>query len=170
MEDELMSYKDTYLKLSDFGRELLNKKSLADGIPLISKYAKDVIHAQRCSIFIYDAATNELKTTLADGIEEILMNADKGVVGHTIKEKKPLIVNDPYTNKYFLSDIDENSGFMTQNLITAPIFNSQREIVGVLELLNKKGGYDNEDKKFMIFFAHYISGFLELITRIGEET
>ena len=164
-----MSYKNTYLKLSDFGRELLEKKSLAEGIPLISKYAKEVIDAQRCSIFIYDTKTNKLKTTLSDGIKEILIDADKGVVGHTIIEKKPLIVNDPYTNKYFLSDIDENSGFMTQNLITAPIFNSQREIIGVLELLNKKGGYNEEDKKFMIFFAHYISGFLELVTKIGEE-
>jgi len=164
-----MSYKNTYLKLSDFGRELLEKKSLAEGIPLISKYAKEVINAQRCSIFIYDTKTNKLKTTLADGINEILIDADKGVVGHTIKEKKPLIVNDPYTNKYFLSDIDADSGFMTQNLITAPIFFDSREIVGVLELLNKKGGYNDEDKKFMIFFAHYISGFLELVTKIGEE-
>jgi len=164
-----MSYKDTYLKLSDFGRELLNKKSLADGIPLISKYAKEVLSSQRCSIFIYNAATNELKTTLADGIKEILIDANKGVVGHTLNEKKPLIVNDPYTNIHFLSDIDEDSGFMTHNLITAPIFNSQREIVGVLELLNKKGGYNDEDKKFMIFFAHYISGFLELVTRMDEE-
>ena len=41
-----------YSKLADFGKELLNKKSLAEGLPLISKYAKEVIGADR-SCFVH---------------------------------------------------------------------------------------------------------------------
>ncbi len=157
-----MKYVNTYSKLANFGRELLNKKSLMDGLPLISKYVKDVIDAQRCSIFIYDIPKKELWTTLSDGIDKISVPHDRGIVGHTIVEKKPIVENDAYSNPHFLKDIDEQTGYKTQNLITAPIFNSQREIIGVLELLNKEGGFDKDDVKFMIFFAHYISGFLEL--------
>lgn len=151
-----------YTKLADFGKKLLNQRSLVDGLPLISQYAKEVMVADRCSIFIYDAALQELWTTLSDGIEKIVVDSKKGIVGQTLQEKKPLIVNDPYINKHFLPEVDKESGYITKNIITAPIFNSKRQVIGVLELLNKEDGFDGEDMKFVIFFAHYISGFLEL--------
>lgn len=157
-----MKYADTYSKLAAFGRELLCKRSLAEGLPLISKYAKDVIHADRCSIFMYDAEKKELWTTLADGIEKITIAADKGIVGQTINARKPILENNPYTNAYFLPEVDKESGYRTDSIITAPIFNSKRQIIGILELLNKEGGFDMDDVRFMIFFAHYVSGFLEL--------
>ena len=154
--------KEMYSKLADFGKELLNKKSLAEGLPLISKYAKQVIGADRCSVFIYNSAKDELWTTIADGTEKIVIPSDKGIVGHTLKERKPLIVFDAEADPLFLSEIDKSTGYKTKNLVTAPIFNSERQIIGVLELLNKEAGFDDEDVKFMIFFAHYVSGFIEL--------
>ncbi|MBD3824084.1 MAG: GAF domain-containing protein [Epsilonproteobacteria bacterium] len=157
-----MKNEETYAKLADFGRELLNKKSLVDGLPHIASYAREIIGAQRCSIFIYDNQRSELWTTIADGVEKIIVPSNKGIVGYTLKVKKPLIVNDAYADPNFLSDVDLKTGYKTENLVTAPIFDSNRQIVGVLELLNKKDGFDNEDVKFMIFFAHYISGFIEL--------
>jgi len=160
-----MKYTDTYIKLADFGRELLEKKSLPEGLPLISRYAKDVIHARRCSIYIYDRVDDELWTTLADGIAKIKISPDKGIVGKTISSRKPMIVNDAYSHPDFLPEVDEETGYKTTNIITAPIFNSVREVVGVLQLLNKDDGFDAEDVKFMVFFAHYVSGFLELVSK-----
>ena len=164
-----MKYKETYAKLAQFGRELLHKNSLLEGMPLISKYVKEVIGAQRCSIFIYDLEKQELWTTLSDGVEKIKVAADKGIVGHTLQLRKPILENNPYENFHFFNDIDKETGYQTHNLITAPIFNSKRQIIGILELLNKEGGFDTEDVKFMIFFAHYISGFLELTTLYLKE-
>ncbi len=166
-----MKYQRTYKKLAEFGRTLLNNTSYSSGLPQISKYAKEIIGAHRCSIFINDLQKDELWTTLADDSERIIIPSDKGLVGHTIRERKPLIANDPYANPHFLPDIDKETGFVTKNIITAPIFNSTREIIGVLELLNKDEDFDSEDVKFMIFFAHYVSGFLELVNlRLVEET
>jgi signal transduction protein with GAF and PtsI domain len=164
-----MRYADTYSKLAEFGRELLSKKSLVEGLPHISRYAKEVIHAQRSSIFIYDEEKKELWTTLADGVEKITIPSDKGIAGHAIKVKKPVIANDAYSNPHFLSEIDKETGYKTNNLVAAPIFNSKRKIIGVLQLLNKQEGFDNEDVKFMIFFAHYISGYLELVNLYSKE-
>jgi len=156
--------KDIYSKLADFGKELLNKKSLAEGLPLISKYAKQIIGADRCSVFIYNSKSDQLWTTMADGIGTIIIDANQGIVGHTLEVKKPVIVYDAESDPLFLSDIDKDSGYKTKNLITAPVFNSEREVIGVLQLLNKEDGFDEDDVKFMKFFAHYISGFLELST------
>jgi len=152
-----------YSKLADFGRELLYKKSLLDGLPHISQYAKEILEADRCSIFIYDNTKNELWTTLADGVEKIIVDSEKGLVGETLKLKKPILENDPYSNKCFLSEVDIKTGYKTQSVITAPVFDSNKEIQGILQLLNKEGGFSEDDVKFMVFFAHYISGFLELV-------
>ncbi len=164
-----MQNKTTYSKLADFGRKLLGQSSLVDGLPLISKYAKEVMNAQRCSIFIYNQGSGALWTTLADGVEKITVPSDSGIVGYTISQRKPLVVNDPYSHPNFLPDVDLATGYKTENLITAPIFSSKREIIGILELLNKEDGFTNEDMKFMIFFAHYVSGFLELANRYLDE-
>jgi len=157
-----MKYANTYQSLAKFGRELLDKRSLEEGLPLISTYAKTVIGADRCSIFIHDKADKSFWTTLADGVDRIVIPDDKGLVGFTLSEKKPILSNEPYSHPHFLSDIDKETGYITKSVITAPVFTSKREIIGVLQLINKEGGFDNDDVKFMIFFAHYISGFLEL--------
>jgi len=158
-----------YAKLADFGRKLLNENSIEDGLPLISEYAKKVTKAERCSIFIYDRKEEELWTTLADGIEKIIVDSKKGIIGYTLDKRKPLIVNNPYAHEHFLSEVDKDTGYKTNNIITAPIFNSKREVIGILELLNKEGDFDNDDMKFMVFFAHYVSGFLELVNIYLEE-
>jgi len=158
-----MKYKNKSLKLAEFARELLSKKSIESGLPLIAKYVKEIIGAQRCSIFIYDAKADKMWTTLADGVEKIILPADKGLVGYTRKVRKPVMANEAYSHPEFLPEIDATTGYITKNIITAPIFSSKREIIGVMELLNKEEGFDDEDVRFMIFFAHYVSGFLELL-------
>jgi len=94
-----MENKSNYTKLADFGRELLHKKSLMDGLPLISMYAKDVLGADRCSIFINDLQKGELWTTLADGMDKIIIPQGKGIVGQTIDEKRIILVNDTYSSQ-----------------------------------------------------------------------
>jgi len=159
-----MAKEDMYSKLADFGRELLEKKSFSEGLPHIISYAKEVLDADRCSVYIYEEDNDKLWTTHSDGVKKIAVPSGKGVVGYTLRVRKPVIVNDPYSNANFLPDVDKQTGYKTNNIITAPIFNSNREIIGVLQLLNKaQGDFDSDDKRFIIFFAHYISGFLELV-------
>ncbi len=162
-------YTKNYIKLADFGRELLYRKSLEEGLPHISKYAKEIIGADRCSIFMYDAEKKELWTTIADGVEKIVVDSSSGLVGETLKVKKPIVENDVYNNPLFLQDIDKSTGYKTQSIITSPIFNSTREIIGVLQLINKEDGFDKDDSKFMVFFSHYVSGFLELVHLYDKE-
>lgn len=161
--------KTTYTALADFGRALLKRPTLAEGLPMISEYAKQVSGAARCSIFIYNPKIQMLWTTLADGIEKIMVHKDDGIVGHTLKEGKPILVNNPYEDERFLHAIDNKTGFVTENIASIPIFDSSRHIIGVFQLLNKPGGFSSEDAKFMIFFAHYISGYLELAMLFDDE-
>lgn len=152
----------SFNKLADFGRALLSRPSLHEGLPMISEYAKEISGAERCSIFVRNFATKTIWTTLADGMETITLHENDGIVGHTIKEGKPFLINDPYSDERFLPTVDDKTGFVTQNLASIPIFDSGRRIIGVFQLLNKPDGFSSGDLKFMIFFAHYISTYLEL--------
>ncbi|MDO9054987.1 MAG: GAF domain-containing protein [Sulfuricurvum sp.] len=152
----------SYTALADFGRALLKRPTLSEGLPMISEYAKQVSGAERCSIFIYNPKIQMLWTTLADGIEKIMVHQDDGIVGSTFKEGKPILVNNPYEDARFLHTIDNKTGFVTKNIASIPIFDSNRRIIGVFQLLNKPEDFSSEDTKFMIFFAHYISGYIEL--------
>ncbi len=154
--------KNRYTQLTEFGKNLFNQTSLIDGLPYISLNAKTIIGAERCSIFMYDTHKDELWTTLADGIEKIIIPYDLGIVGQTIKMAKPIIENDPYGNSNFLSDVDMQTGYYTQNLLTSPIFNSKREIIGVIEVLNKKGGFTKQDIEYLTAFTNYVSDFLNV--------
>ncbi len=159
----------TYAALAEFGQTLLKRPTMSEGLPMISEYAKKVSGAERCSIFIYNPKLQMLWTTLADGIEKIMVHQDDGIVGHTLKEGKPILVNNPYEDERFLHSIDNKSGYVTENIASIPIFDSNRHVIGVFQLLNKLGGFSRDDAKFMIFFAHYISGYLELAMLFDDD-
>ena len=152
-----------YKKLAEFGQKLLSKESLEDGLEYISCNAKEMTDSDRCSIFIYEKRNDELWSMHADGSEKIRVPYDMGIVGKTIELQKPIIDNDPYDNTSFMPEIDMQTGYYTQNILTAPIFNSKKETIGVLELLNKKGGFHKKDMQFLVFLAHYVSSYLEMM-------
>ena len=165
-----MGAKEQYVKLAAFGRQLLERvKTLEQGLPMIADYAKEIIGADRCSIFVYNPHINMLWTTLADGVEKIMINADEGIAGNTLMEGEPVIVNEPYKDPRFLQKIDHKTGYMTRNIAAVPVFDSNRKVIGILQLLNKEGGFSAQDTRFMVFFAHYISGYLELATLFRED-
>jgi len=155
-------------KLIEFAKQILHKKSLPEGLPLISKYSKEMIGADRCSVFIYDEINREFWTTLADGVDKLVISADDGVVGQTMFTKEGIIENDLDMNPNFLYMMDDKTGYKTKNLITAPIFNDNKEIVGVFELLNKENGFNELDLKYMKFFAKTLSNFVELVNLYKE--
>lgn len=154
-----------YKLLSDFSKDLVRIATLDEGLPFISDKAKEIIGADRCSVFILDSDMNQLWTTIADGVERIVVPFDMGLAGHTIRTQKPILENDAYANPNFLSDIDAQTGYYTQNILTSPVINSDREVLGVFQLLNKEEGFTKEDLEFITFFSHYVSGFLELELR-----
>lgn len=157
-----MDKNSSFSKLADFGRTLLTRPLLHEGLPLISEYAKQVSGAERCSIFIRNPILKTLWTTIADGTDTITIHENDGIAGQTLLLGKPLLINDPYNDENFNHSIDDKTGFVTSNIASIPIFDSQRRIIGVFQLLNKPDGFSPEDSKFMIFFAHYISTYLEL--------
>jgi GAF domain-containing protein len=153
-----------YNQIAEFGQKLMSLDGIENVLELIADEAKKLVNTERCSIFIVDKEDGILWTELSDGIGRIVISLDSGIVGDTYQKQSAQIVNDPYSDPRFLQVIDKKSGYTTKNIITVPIFDSKREIIGIIELLNKsRYDFTNEDLETLAFFANYVSGSLELV-------
>jgi GAF domain-containing protein len=149
--------------IAEFGKKLMALDEIGNVLELISQEAKVLVNADRCSIFIVDKQDNILWTKHSDGIGRIVISLDSGIVGDSYQTQKPQIVNKPYEDSRFLQNIDKKSGYTTKNIITIPIFDSKRDVIGIIQLLNKsRSDFNEDDLDTLTFFANYVSGSLEL--------
>jgi hypothetical protein len=75
-------------KLLSLNKELVLEDDFSKKIKLISSAIKDIIEADRCSIFIHDDSTNSLWTIYVDGISYIEVPDDMGIVSEVYNSKK----------------------------------------------------------------------------------
>ena len=156
-------------QIAQFGHKLMSIADIEESLEFIASEAKELVGADRCSIFIVDQEDHMLWTKLSDGIGRIVISLDAGIVGDTYTKKEAQIVNDPYADERFLQNIDKKSGYTTKNILTVPIFNSKQEVMGIIQLLNKhRDGFNENDLELMTFFANFVSGSLELAILKGE--
>ena len=147
--------------VASFSKDELHKSTHPDALRYIALHARNMIDAERCSVFVYIREEDKLSTILADGEESIILPYDMGIVGESIRIKKTIIENDPYDNPKFLADVDMQTGYYTQNILTTPIFDTQHKVIGALQLLSKKKGFTKRDAEAITTFAEEISSFIE---------
>lgn len=156
------SISDKLYMLLNLGRAISTSTDLDSVLTIIVDVARDIIQADRCSIFIYDKENNELWTRKAHGVEEIRVSADSGVVGKAALSKEVQIVVDAYQDFRFNQAVDIETGYITKNIIAVPLLNHKNETIGVFQALNKKDGvFSNIDAELLILIGNYASVSLE---------
>lgn len=112
--------------------------SLEEKFYILINMAKELIDVERCTIWRYDSASKELVAKFAHGVEtELRESISSGVVGYCFSTQETLVIEDTASNKFFSNYIDTITGYHTKNLISVPIFNGKKEIIGVFQALNK---------------------------------
>lgn len=148
-------------QLAEF-RELLHedKVSLFDALMHITETLKKALSAERASLLIYDRDNERLWSVVDEQQEKIVVPYDQGIVGATLRTGRVQLENEPYDNPNFFSEVDMQLGFYTQSILAAPIFDAQNQVIGVIEILNKPGGFTKEDREYITYFVNAISGFI----------
>lgn len=106
------------------------------------------VDAERGTIFLIDTETDELYSRVTRGgyQREIRIREKSGVAGYVFKTGEGVIVDNAYADKRFDRSVDEKTGFVTRNILCAPIRTVKHEIIGVAQVLNKrKGNFTAED-------------------------
>lgn len=157
-----MEYEQQLEILLRLGRVISKENNLDRLLQVTGNFSAEIVDAERCSIFIYDKQNNLLTTKVSHGLNGIQIPADKGVVGSAIQTGEVQISTDPYHDIRFLPMIDEQSGYKTRSLLVVPMFDSQNEVLGAIELVNKrKGLFSNFDAELIILIANYASAAVE---------
>jgi adenylate cyclase len=107
--------------------------------------ATQLLNAERSSLFLYDAATDELWSQIAEGAgqKEIRIPANAGIAGAAFQGSGVLVVPDAYADPRFNRAVDLASGYQTRNILAVPIVDKSGDHLGVVQVLNKRGGAFN---------------------------
>jgi len=109
--------------------------------------AREVLSADRGTVFLYDDATDELVVRVGTDLDHIRIPADKGIVGESAQTRKLINVPDCYADDRFNRAIDKQTGYRSRCMLTIPLIGYEESLIGVLQILNKKDGvFDAQDE------------------------
>ncbi|MEB3829664.1 GAF domain-containing protein [Phormidium sp. CCY1219] len=125
----------------------LSKSSLdlEETLKKVMDEAKQLMNADRSTLWLIDRDKNDLWTKIPIGprgeLKEIRIPMGVGYAGTVAKSGEPLnIPFDLYDHQGSETSkrVDQTSGYRTCSLLCMPVFNSDRELIGVTQLVNKK--------------------------------
>jgi phosphoserine phosphatase len=109
--------------------------------------AKQVLDAERASVWLYEAATDELMMKVATDMAAVRVPAGVGIAGSCARTREIINVPDCYADPRFNPEVDRKSGYRTRCMLTLPLIDHKDVLVGVLQVLNKRGGpFDRYDE------------------------
>ena len=142
---------DKFSSLLEISRRMNSEKNFDELLSIITIEAAKLIDAERATIFLLDREKGELWAKVALGVvDTIRFDARLGIAGAVIIAGKSLIIEDAYKSPLFYPSIDSVTGYHTRNILSLPLRNLKREIIGVFQVLNKKAGkFMPEDEQFV---------------------
>ena len=107
----------------------------------ITESVAALLDCDRASIFLHEPSTDELWTKVALGLSggEIRIPAGVGIAGAAFRANELLHVPRPYDDPRFNPANDKKTGFVTRNILSAPMVDLSRRPVGVVQAINKHG-------------------------------
>jgi putative methionine-R-sulfoxide reductase with GAF domain len=119
---------------------------------IILKTATSETDAERGTIFLRDPGGNELVSQILEGgsVQPIRLAIGAGIAGSAAESGRVVNSADAYRDPRFDRSTDASSGFKTESVLAAPMRTPAGEIVGVVEVLNKRRRhFTKEDEEFL---------------------
>lgn len=142
----------------------------------IAGQVTEVLDAERSSVFLYEADRDELRGMVVQGMapEELCFPADRGLAGYVARTRRTLNIADAQEDPRFDARHDLRSGFRTRSVLCTPILSPDRELMGVIQVLNRRSGaaFSDEDAVLLEAFSAHASVAIErarLVERFAEQ-
>ena len=141
---------------------LLNSSlNLQQILSLAMQNLKRMLNAEAATVFLRTGEAHELTFWALDGGNELglegsKMPLGKGIVGWVIEKREPVLIRNAKADPRFFSSIDEESGFETRDLVSAPLLSRGTEVLGAIQVLNSLGAepFNTEDLLFVEQFCN----------------
>ncbi len=145
--------------LLDLGAMLAREVELDTLLAALGTRIAGAMRAERATIYLVDAKTGELRSKIADLVDEIRLPRGKGIAGHVAESGEVVNVADAARDPRHFGEVDRN--YVTRTILAAPI-RDVRAIRGVVQVLNKQdGAFTAEDEAFLHALAAQVAQALE---------
>jgi signal transduction histidine kinase len=140
--DGLRTNLDRLSRLMRIGAAISSELDLDALLRTISETTSHLLQAERSTVFLVDRTRNELWSRVAQGLdrEEIRIPLNAGIAGMVASTGTPVRISDAHTDPRFNPEVDRRTGYQTRTILCSPMRNPQGQVIGVFQVLNKRGG------------------------------
>ncbi len=129
-------------------------------LELIMIESERAVDAEASSLLLYDPETNELTFEVAHGgkgeaVKQIRLAIDESsIAGTAAMTRAPVNVPDVRYDPRWNWTVDEQTRFLTRSILAVPMLRQDR-LIGILEVLNKKGesGFSSADTNALLLLG-----------------
>ena len=139
----------TLYQVNRFISSIHNLDQLLD---LIMRESETAVAAEASCIALYGPSDNLLHIEFAsgeadEGVRHLTLSLGQGILGEVAVSGKAVLVEDARQDPRFDSSVDRQTGFTTKSILATPI-RRREELLGVLEVINKRDGpsFTEEDQ------------------------
>src|SRR5712692_1523225 len=131
-------------------------------LELVTIKAKEILKADRVSIFLFDRENCELWSIISQEKRIMRLDARLGIAGSVAMTGQTINVADAYEHPLFYKEVDLQTGYRTRTLLAVPLRNLKGEIIGVGEAVNKEAGlFIDEDTEVLQTLAAHVAAAIE---------
>ncbi|MBU2511449.1 HD domain-containing protein [bacterium] len=155
----------------DYVGRIARERSLEKVLMMMADMGREIVVADRCTVWMLDKKTHELWAKVAHGIPDIRIPRSFGIVGEAISSGKSIIINDAYNHPKFDKQVDVQTGYKTENILVIPIQNSEGTTIGAYQAINKMtpaGAFSEDDEERLLLASSYTGHVLESIMLYEE--
>ena len=143
-------------------------------IKRILKRTLSSLDAEAASVALLDETTDTLEFKFvsgksADHLVGLRLKRGQGIAGWVVENSQPVVIPDVQKDSRFFPKIDEQTGFITNSIVAAPIMAESRTI-GVLEAINHRGDTFREEQIELLMGIAYLAGSAIIRARLFSET
>lgn len=122
-----------------------------------------VVRAHRISFFLVHGPTQTLVCHTSKDkavLDPVRLPLNGGIVGSVVSSGEPINIANAYEDERFAGvEIDRLTGQRTGSLLGVPVFDSDDEVIGVVQAMHRRGNsvFSSEDEDNMLLLARAIS-------------
>lgn len=111
-----------------------------------------LLEADRTTVYEYDADQNMLRGLAVQGETDVMVGVPvgHGIAGLVAARGRAINLKDAYLHPAFDAKFDRMTGYRTRSMLCVPMRTPNREIVGVVQVLNKRTGYFSVDDQHLL--------------------
>jgi signal transduction histidine kinase len=146
---------DAFAALIDVGIALCRTLQLRELLTAMMDRVRGVMDAEACSVMLVDEATQTLRWEVALGggagkLQTLSVPIGRGISGSVAATGTPICIADAQTDPRWQGrQFDAATGVTTRSLLCVPIATHGR-VIGVLQVLNRRGGPFSEDDQQLL--------------------